>query len=94
LTTIELARYLVPELFVMAVVMRLIASLSIADVSLADDLRRWLYDPLSVFDAAFGAFMIAGVVVGALAHLSMRDLNTLALLLPAHPSELSCAGAG
>jgi len=87
LTTIELARYLVPELFIMAVVMRLIASLSIADVSLADDLQRWLYDPLSVFDAAFGAFMVAGVVVGALAHLSIRDLNTLALLLPAHPSD-------
>lgn len=87
LTSIELARYLVPELFVMAVVMRLIASLSIADVSLADDLQRWLYDPLSVFDAAFGAFMVAGVVVGALAHLSMRDLSTLALWLPAHPAD-------
>ncbi|MGQ9550315.1 MAG: hypothetical protein ACUVSY_07900 [Roseiflexus sp.] len=87
LTNIEPARYLVPELFVMAVVMRLIASLSIADVSLADDLQRRLYDPLPVFDTAFGAFMVAGMIVGALAHLSMRDPNTPALLLPTHVSD-------
>jgi hypothetical protein len=80
LTLTELMRYLAPELFVMAVVMRVIASLGVAEEPLAASLTRWLYDPLAVFDAAFGAHMVAGLLIGALAHLAMRDLSALAPL--------------
>lgn len=74
----DMLRYLAPELFVLAVLMRLIASLGLAQAPLGDDLARWLYDPLSVLDAAFGAHMMVGILVGVLAHVSMRDLSILA----------------
>lgn len=86
LTFTELIRYLAPELFVMAVVMRIIATLGFADSSLAESLTRWLYDPLAVFDATFGAHMLTGLLTGALAHQAMRDLSSLAPL-PRAPGD-------
>lgn len=74
----DMLRYLAPEIFVMAMLMRLIASVGMAGASLGADLTRWLYDPLAVFDAAFGMHMLAGVLVGVMAHVSMRDLGILA----------------
>ncbi|HWQ13686.1 MAG TPA: DUF4129 domain-containing protein [Roseiflexaceae bacterium] len=82
----ELARYLVPELFVMAVLMRAAATLSTPagggavgiPAAFAADLERWLYDPLSVFEPLFVLYCIAGLLVGALAHASLRDLAELA----------------
>src|SRR5919108_1974493 len=71
----ELARYLVPELMVMLVLMRIAATLSFGVATLAADARGWIYDPLSIFDTPFLAFIFVGLIVGGLAHAGMRDLN-------------------
>jgi len=76
--TTEMARYLVPELTVMLVLMRVAATLSTGTATLAADARRWLYDPLSIFDALFLSYIIVGLLVGGLAHAGMRDLTELA----------------
>jgi hypothetical protein len=73
----EFLRYVVPELFVMLILMRLATTLGTGAVTLADDARRWLYDPLSIFDIPFLLAIIVGFVVGLLAHLIMRDLLEL-----------------
>src|SRR5258706_1003050 len=69
--TTEMARYLVPELTVMLVLMRVAATLSTGTATLAADARRWLYDPLSIFDALFLSYIIVGLLVGGLAHAGM-----------------------
>ena len=78
----ELARYLVPELTVMLVLMRIAATLSqgsqLTAPALAAVARRWLYDPLSIFDMLFLCFIIAGLIVGGLAHTGMNDLLEIA----------------
>jgi hypothetical protein len=74
----ELARYLVPELFLMAVLMRLAASFSLAGPAVAERAERWLYDPLSIFDPLFLGYMVIGVLAGLLAHIAMRDMQELA----------------
>jgi Domain of unknown function (DUF4129) len=74
----EMLRYLVPELMVMLTLMRVAATLSLGAATLAADARRWLYDPLSIFDTLFLVYIIAGLIVGALAHVGMRDLAELA----------------
>ena len=74
----EVARYLVPEFTAMVVLMRVATTFSLGDMTLGADLRRWLYDPLSIFDAPFLGFIIAGLLIGSVAHASMRDLNELA----------------
>jgi hypothetical protein len=74
----ELLRYLVPELFVMAVLMRLAVSLSVAGPPLAARAEQWLYDPLSIFEPPFVVYLIVGVLVGLLAHIAMRDMQELA----------------
>jgi hypothetical protein len=76
--TAEMARYLVPELTLMLALMRVAATLSIGAATLAADARRWLYDPLSIFDMLFLAYIIVGLLAGILAHLGLRDLNELA----------------
>src|SRR5215207_3991260 len=46
----ELLRYILPEIFVMLIVMRVATTLGIGVATLSSDAKRWLYDPLSVFD--------------------------------------------
>jgi hypothetical protein len=74
----ELLRYLVPELTVMLVLMRIATTLSLGGATLATDALGWLYDPLSIFDPPFIAFIVAGLIVGGLTHAGMRDLSELA----------------
>ena len=73
----EMARYLVPELTVMLVLMRVAATLSIGTRTLAVDARRWLFDPLSIFDPVLIVYLLAGLLTGVFAHMSMRDLTEL-----------------
>ena len=73
----EFLRYVVPEVFVMLILMRLATTLGLGAATLADDARRWLYDPLSIFDIPFLLAIIAGFLVGLLAHVIMRDLLEL-----------------
>jgi hypothetical protein len=75
--TAEMLRYLVPELTVLLVLMRVAATLSLGATTLAADARIWLYDPLSIFDTLFLFYIIAGLLVGSLAHAGMRDLTEL-----------------
>jgi hypothetical protein len=74
----EMLRYIVPELTVMLAVMRVAATLSDSTATVAADLRRWLYDPLSIFDTLFIVYILVGLLVGVLAHVGMRDLAELA----------------
>jgi hypothetical protein len=73
----ELLRYLLPEIFVMLILMRVATTLGIGVTTLSADAQRWLYDPLSVFDMAFIFSIFAGFVVGVLTHAAMRDLSEL-----------------
>src|SRR4051794_1203798 len=65
----EFFRYVVPELFVMLILMRVATTLGAGVATLADDARRWLYDPLSIFDIPFILSVITGLLVGVFAHL-------------------------
>jgi hypothetical protein len=85
----ELARYLVPELFVMLVLMRVATSLSIGVATLGANARVWLYDPLRIFDPPFLGAIVLGLLVGALAHAAMRDLFELAPRLSETPAVLA-----
>lgn len=75
--TDELARYLLPELFVMVVLMRVAVTLSLGLATLAESARGWLYDPFSVFDGPFVIAILLGLLVGWLAHSAMQDLFEL-----------------
>lgn len=85
----ELARYLVPELFTMAVLMRVAATLSVDGRGVGAQLNQWLYDPLSIFEPLFVLYLLAGALVGVLAHLSMRDIHVLAPQPSETPAALS-----
>jgi len=73
----EFLRYVVPEVFVMLILMRLATTLGLGTATLAGDARQWLYDPLSIFDIPFLLAIIVGFLVGLLAHVIMRDLLEL-----------------
>jgi hypothetical protein len=73
----EFLRYIVPEIFVMVILMRVATTLGAGAATLAQDARRWLYDPLSIFDIPFILSIAAGLLVGLMAHLTMRDLLVL-----------------
>jgi hypothetical protein len=88
----ELARYLVPELVVLAVLMRLAATLSLPATSIQADMERWLYDPLSIFEPLFILYLLVGFLTGTVAHLSMRDLSDLAPKPFENPELLSDSG--
>jgi hypothetical protein len=74
----ELMRYLVPEVCVMVVVMRIAVTLSLGTATLGADLRGWLYDPLSIFDPLFVGAIILGLIIGVLTHTAMHNLFELA----------------
>jgi len=73
----ELLRYILPEIFVMLIVMRVATTLGIGIATLSADAQRWLYDPLSVFDMSFIFAIFAGFLVGVLTHAALRDLFEL-----------------
>ncbi|MBS1968575.1 MAG: DUF4129 domain-containing protein [Chloroflexi bacterium SZAS-1] len=73
----EIARYLVPEVFVMIVLMRVATALAQGHTQLFALARDWLYDPLQVFDTSFVVAIILGLMIGLVAHLTMRDLFLL-----------------
>jgi Domain of unknown function (DUF4129) len=73
----ERLRRVAPELLVLALVMRIAATLSAPEGSMIASLRIWLYDPLLAVDALFGLYMGAGLMVGLMANLSARDITTL-----------------
>jgi hypothetical protein len=73
----ELLRYLLPEIFVMLILMRVATTLGIGLATLSADAQRWLYDPLSIFDMAFIFAIIAGFLIGMLSHAAVRDLFEL-----------------
>ncbi len=74
----ELVRYVVPEVFVMLVVMRVAVTLSFGATTLDADMGRWLYDPLSIFDPAFVGAIFVGLAVGVSTHTTMQHLSELA----------------
>jgi hypothetical protein len=73
----ELLRYILPEIFVMLILMRAATTLGVGVATLSADASRWLYDPLSVFDMSFIFAIFAGFVIGMLTHAAMRDLFEL-----------------
>jgi hypothetical protein len=73
----ELLRYILPEIFVMLILMRVATTLAAGVATLSADAQRWLFDPLSVFDMAFIFAILTGLVVGMLTHAAMRDLFEL-----------------
>jgi hypothetical protein len=73
----ELLRYIVPEIFVMLILMRVATTLGTGIATLSADAQRWLYDPLSVFDMSFIFAIFTGFVVGMLTHAAIRDLFEL-----------------
>src|SRR5215211_6753173 len=82
----ELLRYLIPEIFVMLILMRVATTLGVGVASLSADAQRWLYDPLSIFDIPFIFAIFAGFVVGVLTHAAMRDLFELGPRVSEAPS--------
>jgi hypothetical protein len=73
----EFARYLAPELFILAVLMRIASAMSVPPYDLNLALQEWLYDPISALDGIFVGYFLTGLTVGLFAHLSMRDITEL-----------------
>jgi uncharacterized protein DUF4129 len=85
----ELLRYILPEIFVMLILMRVATTLGIGVATLSADAQRWLYDPLSVFDMSFIFAIFAGFVVGMLSHAAVRDMFELEPRASEAPSAAS-----
>ena len=83
----ELLRYIVPEIFVLAIVMRVATALAGGTGDLRAAAVRWLYDPLSIFDPGFIIALLFGLLLGLIAHMTMSDL----LVLEPRESELALA---
>ncbi len=73
----ERLRYLVPEVFVLVAIMRVVATLSFPEANLAEAARGWLFDPISVLDPLFLLDIAAGLATGFLAHAAASDLATI-----------------
>lgn len=74
----ELLRYVVPELVLVLVLVRIATTLSLGATTLAADGLRWFYDPLGLFDAWMLGGLAVGMLVGITAHLSAQNLAELA----------------
>ncbi|NJN15555.1 MAG: DUF4129 domain-containing protein [Oscillochloris sp.] len=72
-------RYLAAELFSLAVLMRVVASLGLGASRFRDDAALWLRDPLSALDTPFILCLIAGLVTAVIVR---NGLSTLAELRP------------
>lgn len=83
----ELLRYIVPEVFVLAILMRIATALAGGAGDLRAAALRWLYDPLSIFDPGFVIATLFGLLLGIAAHITMSDL----LILEPRDSELALA---
>jgi Domain of unknown function (DUF4129) len=73
----EHLRFLAPEIVVLLVVMRIIATISIAGTNLSTAMQTWLYDPLKVIDPAFGLYVFLGLAISYFAHQTSRDIAIL-----------------
>lgn len=82
----ELLRYILPEIFVMLILMRIATTLGAGVATLSADAQRWLFDPLNVFDMSFIFAIFAGFVIGMLTHAAMRDLFELGPRVSEAPS--------
>ena len=58
----DLLRYIVPEVFLMVIVMRLATAITGEATPLIERARGWLYDPLSIFDIAFVCAVLLGLL--------------------------------
>lgn len=75
----EGASYLVAEIAVLVVLMRVVATLGAGLTSLRQDAQHWLASPLSaVNDIGFVVNMLIGVIIALVARSSARDLQELA----------------
>jgi hypothetical protein len=83
----EALRYLAPELLLMVVITRVATTLSLGLRGVEADVRRWLYDPLSIFDAPFIAALILGLLIGLITHATMDNLLTLQPLPSDSPDD-------
>jgi hypothetical protein len=75
--TSELLRYVLPELLLLLVIMRVITTLSVDVSTLAADIARWFYDPLGIFDLGMVAGLVVGLLVAVMAHQSAQNLADL-----------------
>ncbi|GAB4178162.1 MAG: hypothetical protein Fur005_40360 [Roseiflexaceae bacterium] len=75
----ERLRFLAPELLVLVILMRLVASLSLPEPSLRVLAERWLYDPISVVEPFFVLYVVIGIIIGVLAHSAAGDIAMLGL---------------
>jgi hypothetical protein len=75
----ERLRFLAPELLVLIILMRLIASLSLPGPGLMMLAERWLYDPVSVIEPFFVLYVVIGIIIGVLAHSAAGDIAMLGL---------------
>ena len=73
----ELARYIAPELLIMAAVMRVAATTSLPQSDLVLAVQRWLADPLLAFDSVFVVYLVVGALIAAIVHRSMANLRAL-----------------
>jgi hypothetical protein len=73
----ERIRYLAPELLLLMVSMRFVASISIPNPHIGETLRAWLYDPLLAIDAMFALYCVIGLAIGYLAHATASDVASL-----------------
>jgi hypothetical protein len=72
-------RYLAAELFLLAVVMRVVVTLSQGLATFAASIEDWLRSPLAAFDNVFILCMVIGLVCALIVRLG---LNTLAEIAP------------
>jgi hypothetical protein len=70
----ERLRYLAPEILVLAVAMRIVATLSLPDAHLDHAVSGWLFDPLSAIDPLFVLYLLIGLGAGLLAHANAGDM--------------------
>lgn len=74
----ELLRYLAPELMVMAVLVRLAITATLAEPLLAAA-KRWLTNPLSALDVPFLLAFAVGAIIAGVTHTTMQALRDLQL---------------
>lgn len=82
---VEVSSYLVAEIAVLLLLMRIVATLSQGLSSLPADLQLWLRSPLAALDVPFLSCTLVGLVVGIIARNTAHDLHELS---PRHFDQL------